>query len=103
MMTETEKNIRVCWAINNAVQIAIPKAKDGLDIEIIVKNWTIWFLEYFDEAHEILEQKLLTTIPVNIPIKVHKAETKYQRLVESKGLDGGSMKGEVYKPPTNKV
>jgi hypothetical protein len=50
---ETELNIRVSWAINNATHMTAPrKFENDETAEKSIKIWTKWFLEYYEELRE---------------------------------------------------
>ena len=60
---EKDINIRISWAINNAVQL-VSSSLDGSrnspkDYEEQIKGWTEWFLDYFKEKkQEVLDEEI---------------------------------------------
>ena len=55
---EKDINIRISWAINNAVQMLTEKEKDE-ELIYLTKKWTNWFLSYFKEKkQEVMDEEL---------------------------------------------
>lgn len=61
-ISNKDLNIRVSWAINNAVEIAsavMSKDNDTGAVKGGIRDWSRWFLEYYEELRKEEAEKLV--------------------------------------------